>query len=82
VDARAIASGAERVLKFENATLHFYRGLRDVLGASPTLDVMIGEEKRHAVEVMRAISDAEARSQHRLAPVAADELRHPGLVSS
>jgi rubrerythrin len=48
----------EKILKFENATLHFYRGLRDVLGPSPTLDQMITEEKRHAVEIMRAMHES------------------------
>jgi hypothetical protein len=47
----------EKILKFENATLHFYRGLRDVLGPSSTLDRMIAEEKRHAVEIMRAMGE-------------------------
>jgi rubrerythrin len=45
----------EKVLKFENSTLHFYRGLKDVLGTSPALDEMITEEKRHAVELLRAL---------------------------
>jgi rubrerythrin len=48
----------EKVLRFENSTLHFYRGLKDVLGASPTLDEMIAEEKRHAVELLRALARA------------------------
>ncbi len=46
----------DKVLKFEKATLLYYRGLKDVLGASPVLDVMIAEEKRHTVDVMRAMS--------------------------
>jgi len=45
----------DEVLKFERATLHYYRGLKDVIGANPTLDVMIAEEKRHTVAVMRAM---------------------------
>jgi rubrerythrin len=45
----------DKVLKFEKATLHYYQGLKDVLGANPPLDFMIAEEKRHTVEVMRAM---------------------------
>jgi hypothetical protein len=30
---------------------------------NPTLDVMIAEEKRHAVEVMRAMEDDSTRDQ-------------------
>jgi rubrerythrin len=48
----------EKVLKFENSTLHFYRALKDVLGASPALDEMIAEEKRHVVEILRALGRA------------------------
>ncbi len=44
----------DRVSKFENYTLLYYRGLKDVLGTNPVLDTMIAEEKRHAVDVMRA----------------------------
>jgi rubrerythrin len=48
----------EKILKFENATLHFYRGLRDLLGPSPALDQMIAEEKQHGIAVMRAMATA------------------------
>lgn len=49
-----------KVLRFENATLHFYRGLQDVLGASPTLAALIAEEKRHVVELLRAVEAEDA----------------------
>ncbi len=49
----------DKVLKFEKATLLYYRGLKDVLGASPALDVMIAEEKRHTVDVMHAMRKLE-----------------------
>ena len=54
----------DKVLKFENATILYYRGLKDVLGASPTLEAMIAQEKRHAIEVMRAMDGSSPSSRH------------------
>ena len=51
----------DKVLKFEKSTLLYYRGLKDVLGASPTLDGIIAEEKRHTVDVMRALEGSSTR---------------------
>ncbi|HEX7623818.1 MAG TPA: ferritin family protein [Anaeromyxobacteraceae bacterium] len=53
----------DKVLKFERATLHYYLGLKDVMGANPTLDAMIAEERRHTVEVLRAMEDPTVRDQ-------------------
>jgi rubrerythrin len=51
----------DKVLKFEKSTLLYYRGLKDVLGASSTLDGIIAEEKRHTVDVMRALEGSSTR---------------------
>lgn len=45
----------EAVLRFERGTTLYYRGLRDVLGPSYTLDLLIAEERRHADEVAREL---------------------------
>ena len=45
----------ELLLRFENATAMYYRGLRDVLGPGPILDAMIAEEHQHAATLRRAI---------------------------
>jgi hypothetical protein len=45
----------ETVLKFERGSVLYFRGLRDVLGPSATLDSVIAEEKRHTASVKRAI---------------------------
>jgi rubrerythrin len=45
----------EAVLRFERGTTLYYRGLRDVLGPSYTLDLLIAEELRHADEVAREL---------------------------
>jgi rubrerythrin len=45
----------EKVLKFERATLNFYRGLRDVLGSTPALELMIAEERRHVAAITRRV---------------------------
>jgi len=53
------ASGPVQVLqlllRFENGTAMYYRGLRDVLGRSAILDAMIAEEQQHAATVRRAL---------------------------
>jgi rubrerythrin len=49
-----------KVFKFEKATLLYYLGLRDVLGASTALDRIVAEEKRHTVYVMHACASLEA----------------------
>jgi rubrerythrin len=46
----------EAVLKFENGTTLYYRGLRDVLGASETLDLLVAEEVLHSAEITRALA--------------------------
>ena len=53
----------EAVLGFENSTVLYYRGLRDVLGPSATIDTLIAEEKQHTAGVVRAIQDLARREQ-------------------
>ena len=50
----------DKVFQFEKVTLLYYRGLRDVLGASPTLDAIIAEEKQHTIDVLHAMKGLHA----------------------
>lgn len=45
----------ETVLRFERGTTLYYRGLRDVVGPSCALDLLIAEEVRHAEELAREL---------------------------
>jgi rubrerythrin len=57
------ADAIARALEFEKSTLSYYQAISAVIGKSAELDAIIGEERKHVVNLFRvAAADAKLRS--------------------
>ena len=58
-----LVNQSEGYQEFEKSTLSYYQAIRAVIGQSAELDAIIGEERKHVVNLFRvAAADAKLRS--------------------